>query len=64
MTDNNIKPTKPVDHSIPFASLRWAEAAHYDDLAAQAEQWGHFRMAIMHRETAAEIRRGTGAPRA
>jgi hypothetical protein len=64
--DNNIKPTKPVDN---IASLL-AEAAHYDNLAAQAERWGHFRMEIMHRETAAELRRlakadagGTGAPR-
>ena len=57
--DNNIKPTKPVDQRI--ASLRWAEAAHYDDLAVQAERRGHFRMSIKHRETAAELRRPTTA---
>lgn len=67
MTNNNIKPTKPVDHSMYAASLRWAEAAHFDDLAAQAERWGNFRMAIRHKETAAELRRlarGAGTPTA
>ncbi len=53
MTDN-IRPTKPVD---TIASLRLAEAAHYDDLAAQAERWGHFRMQFSHQATAAELRR-------
>jgi hypothetical protein len=53
MTDSDIKPTRPITHRI----VRWAEAARYDDLAAQAERWGHFRMAITHRETAAELRR-------
>ena len=53
--DNNIKPTKPVDQRI--ASLRWAEAAHYDRLAAEAERRGHIRMSIKHAETAAELRR-------
>jgi hypothetical protein len=37
MTDSDFKPTGPVDHSIHIASLRWAKAAHYDDIAAQAE---------------------------
>jgi hypothetical protein len=63
MKDNNIKPTKPVD--------RWAQAAYYDGLAAEAERCGHFRMAIKFADSAAELRRlseadvrGTGAPRA
>ena len=71
MADNNVKPTKPVDNSIPIASLRWAEAAYYDGLAAEAERRGHIRMSIKHAETAAELRRlseadarGTGASRA
>jgi hypothetical protein len=67
MTDNNIKPTKPVDNSIAISSRRLAEAAHYDELAAQAERWGHFRMEMMHREAAAQLRRlakadSTGKP--
>ena len=57
LTDNNIKPTKPVDHRIHIAALRGAEAAYYDGLAAEAERRGHFRMSIKHRETAAELRR-------
>jgi hypothetical protein len=57
MTDNKLQPTKPVDHSIHIASLRWAQAAYYDGLAAEAERCGHFRMSILHRETAAELRR-------
>jgi predicted HD phosphohydrolase len=71
MTDNNIKPTKPVDHCIHIAALRWAQAAYYDGLAAEAERRGHIRMSIKHAETAAELRRpyeadarGTGASRA
>jgi hypothetical protein len=54
MTDNNGKPTKPVDN---IASFRLAEAAHYDELAAQAERWGHFRMQFSYQATAAELRR-------
>lgn len=71
MTDNNIKPTKPVDHCIHIAALRWAQAAYYDGLAAEAERRGHFRMSIKFADSAAELRRlseadarGTGAPSA
>ena len=57
MTDNNIKPIKPVDRCMPVASLRWAQAAFYDGLAAEAERRGHIRMSIKYADSAAELRR-------
>jgi hypothetical protein len=39
MTDNNnIKPTKPVDHCMYVAALYWEAAAFSGELEAEAER--------------------------
>jgi hypothetical protein len=55
LTDN-IKPTKPVDHCMHVATLRWAQAAFYDGLDAEAERRGHVGMSIKFAESATELR--------
>jgi len=55
---NRMKPTKPVDHCSHVAALRWAQAAFYDGLDAEAVRRDHIWTSVKFAHCAQELRFG------